>query len=358
MRRRARSRDARLALGGVAHKPWRGRQAEALLHRQAARRDELRGGGRRDRCASAKRHGHNAFKIELARRAIVRALRRPRGHAAVAADERIDKSSTMRYRHYVGTPISRVDGRAKVTGGASTPPSSPPPDLAYGCVVSSTIAKGRIAQIDTAAALAVPGVLAVITHENRPRCRWLDAATSDEVAPPGSPFRPLHDDEIHYSGQPVALVVAETFERALRRDAGARRVRRRGARRPTSERSAAQAYAPEGSATACRRRTPARRRRRRRSPTPPCRSKPTTAPGRAPQPDGAARHDRRLGRRRQAHPLRQDAVGRRTCSDYVCSVFGLAQDDVRVFALRRRRLRLGAAAAIPASSWRCWRRAS
>ena len=65
--------EARLALGGVAHKPWRDRQAEALLHGQGATRDTFR------RVAEvmlrdAKGFGHNDFKIELAKRAIVRAL--------------------------------------------------------------------------------------------------------------------------------------------------------------------------------------------------------------------------------------------------------------------------------------------
>jgi xanthine dehydrogenase YagS FAD-binding subunit len=66
-------KEARLALGGVAHKPWRDRQAEALLHGQGATRDNFR------RVAEAllrdaKGFGHNDFKVELAKRAIVRAL--------------------------------------------------------------------------------------------------------------------------------------------------------------------------------------------------------------------------------------------------------------------------------------------
>jgi xanthine dehydrogenase YagS FAD-binding subunit len=66
-------KEARLALGGVAHKPWRDRQAEALLQGKDATRDNFRPVAEallRD----AKGFGHNTFKIELARRAIVRAL--------------------------------------------------------------------------------------------------------------------------------------------------------------------------------------------------------------------------------------------------------------------------------------------
>jgi xanthine dehydrogenase YagR molybdenum-binding subunit len=115
---------------------------------------------------------------------------------------------------YIGTTQNRVDGRAKVTGEAKYAAEFEAPDLAYGIVVSSAIAKGRITSIDASAALAVPGVLQVFTHENRPRTAWFDRNFRDETAPPGSPFRPLYDDRIVYSGQPIALVVAEEFELA------------------------------------------------------------------------------------------------------------------------------------------------
>ena len=88
------------------------------------------------------------------------------------------------------------------------------PNLAYGYVVSSAIAKGRITHIDASEALKLPGVLQVFTHENAPSLAWFDRSYRDQIAPPGSPFRPLYDDKIQYSGQPVALVVAETFELA------------------------------------------------------------------------------------------------------------------------------------------------
>lgn len=122
-------------------------------------------------------------------------------------------SSTGRDR-FVGTPRSRVDGPAKVTGLAKYAGEFTAPGLLHGSVVSSAIARGRIAAIDSAAAEAVPGVAKVLTHANRPRTAWLDYNYQDAVAPPGSPFRALYDDKIHYSGQPVALVVAEDFETA------------------------------------------------------------------------------------------------------------------------------------------------
>ncbi|MCB5173954.1 xanthine dehydrogenase family protein molybdopterin-binding subunit [Microvirga lenta] len=113
---------------------------------------------------------------------------------------------------YIGTPQSRVDGRAKVTGEAKYAAEFDAPDLAYGIVVTSAIAKGRIKSVDTSAALAVAGVLQVFTHENRAKTAWFDRNFRDETAPPGSPFRPLYDDRVIYSAQPIALVVAEEFE--------------------------------------------------------------------------------------------------------------------------------------------------
>jgi xanthine dehydrogenase YagR molybdenum-binding subunit len=113
---------------------------------------------------------------------------------------------------YLGKPTSRVDGRAKVTGIAKYAAEYNVPGIAHGFVVSSAIAKGRIKRIDAGDALAVAGVLDVFTHEHRPKLASSDEKYKDEVAPAGSPFRPLYDDRIRFSGQPVALVVAEEFE--------------------------------------------------------------------------------------------------------------------------------------------------
>jgi xanthine dehydrogenase YagR molybdenum-binding subunit len=114
--------------------------------------------------------------------------------------------------NYIGQPISRVDGRAKVTGQAKYAGEYNVPNLAYGVVVSSTIAKGKITKIDASEALALDGVLQVFTHENVRHLTATDEDFHDEVAPPGSPFRPLQDGIIRFNGQPVAVVVAQTFE--------------------------------------------------------------------------------------------------------------------------------------------------
>src|SRR5262249_50079220 len=82
---------------------------------------------------------------------------------------------------YIGTPASRVDGRAKVTGTAKYAAEFNQPDLAYAAVVESTIPKGRITRIDTSNALRVSGVIDVLTHENRPFMAEAPEAWRDDV---------------------------------------------------------------------------------------------------------------------------------------------------------------------------------
>src|SRR5262245_52471259 len=114
---------------------------------------------------------------------------------------------------YIGNPISRADGRAKVTGAAKYAAEFNTPGLAYASVVSSTIAKGRILRIDTSAALSLKGVIDVLTHQHRPPMADTDQGYHDDVAPEdGSPFRPLYDGNIKFNGQPVAIVLAESSE--------------------------------------------------------------------------------------------------------------------------------------------------
>jgi xanthine dehydrogenase YagR molybdenum-binding subunit len=79
-------------------------------------------------------------------------------------------------------------------------------------VVTASIAKGRIQRINAEEALAVAGVLDVLTHANRGKLASSDDKYKDEVAPDGSPFRPFYDDQVRFNGQPIALVVAEEFE--------------------------------------------------------------------------------------------------------------------------------------------------
>src|SRR5712672_2311069 len=111
----------------------------------------------------------------------------------------------------VGQPISRVDARLKVAGGALYTADIPLAAAAHASIVYSTIANGRTVAIDTAAAEKAPGVLVVLTHENMPR---MNLVPWSHLRPQGQTYLPLQDDRIHYAGQPVAVVVAETRDQA------------------------------------------------------------------------------------------------------------------------------------------------
>ncbi|SFQ40461.1 xanthine dehydrogenase family protein molybdopterin-binding subunit [Hymenobacter arizonensis] len=115
----------------------------------------------------------------------------------------------------VGKPLNRVDGRDKVMGRAKYSAEYPIPGLTYGVLKTSDIAKGKIQNIDTSAAAKQPGVLAIFTHLNIPKLAVTpnDADGKKAIGAPMG-FMPLTSDVIHYAGQPVAVVVADTFERA------------------------------------------------------------------------------------------------------------------------------------------------
>jgi xanthine dehydrogenase YagR molybdenum-binding subunit len=114
----------------------------------------------------------------------------------------------------LGQSLDRVDGVLKVTGRARYAGEFPEAGLLHGSVVSSTIACGRVLNIDTSAALQVPGVVMVLDHRNRPKLASYDKEYDDADSAEGSPFRPLYNDRVLYSGQPLALVVAQTLELA------------------------------------------------------------------------------------------------------------------------------------------------
>ena len=114
----------------------------------------------------------------------------------------------------IGASISRVDGVAKVTGAAKYSAEYQVPDLLYGVAVVSAITRGRIVSIDEAAARSVPGVVDIVSHLNRPKHAWRNKNWKDELQIPGEPFKAFHDDAIRFNAQPIAVVVAETFEAA------------------------------------------------------------------------------------------------------------------------------------------------
>ena len=113
----------------------------------------------------------------------------------------------------IGQSLSRADGRLKVTGGARYTADIPVAGAAHAAIVHSTIANGRTVSIDTGTAEEAPGVIAVFTHRNMPRLNPTPKPWS-HLRPHGQGYLPLQDDRIHYAGQPIALVVADTLAQA------------------------------------------------------------------------------------------------------------------------------------------------
>ncbi len=107
--------------------------------------------------------------------------------------------------------MRRVDGLAKVTGQAKYAYEFELPNVAYGYLRTSDIAKGKISKLDVSEAEKAPGVLKVISHLNLPEMLKLKDRGEE---PDGAEFAPFRDAKIVFSGQPVALVVADTFEQA------------------------------------------------------------------------------------------------------------------------------------------------
>ena len=124
------------------------------------------------------------------------------------------KENFMKNTPSVGQSINRLEGHLKVTGQAKYAAEYDAPDLLYGYIVNSSITKGKIKTIDTSEIKKLEGVIEVFTHENKPSTAWFDFQYADMDAPPGTVFKPLKDNIIRYNGQPIALVVAQTFEMA------------------------------------------------------------------------------------------------------------------------------------------------
>jgi xanthine dehydrogenase YagR molybdenum-binding subunit len=112
-------------------------------------------------------------------------------------------------------PITRVDGKLKVTGGAKYFAEFDLPGLVYAVLACSTITRGTISSIDTKAAENAPGVLGVFTHLNMPAVPGWDTPPNNNNLPLGKQrYRILGNDQVLFNGQPIALVVADSFERA------------------------------------------------------------------------------------------------------------------------------------------------
>src|SRR5258707_8630286 len=114
-------------------------------------------------------------------------------------------SNALDAQGVVGKPFSRVDGRLKVTGGARYAYEMQQGNVLYGFVVEASIGKGTIRSIDTRAAEKAPGVILVLTHRNAPAQGTGNHREAHPV---------LTGPEVTRYGQPVAFVVAESFEQA------------------------------------------------------------------------------------------------------------------------------------------------
>ena len=127
-----------------------------------------------------------------------------------------DKPDPMIERKHglIGQPISRLDGPQKVQGRARFAAEFPMEGMVYAALVYSTIAKGGILRIETAAAEAAPGVVLVMTYRNAPRMKPMPLFMSSDKAAGGTDLPVMQDRRIHWNGEPVAVVLAETQEQA------------------------------------------------------------------------------------------------------------------------------------------------
>lgn len=112
----------------------------------------------------------------------------------------------------IGRPVDRVDGRAKATGAARFAAEHPYPRLAHAALVHATVSRGRITALHTDEASAVPRVVAVLTHLNAPPLKPAPRVTPLNLSSlvSGTSVNYLQTDEVHWDGQPIAVVVAET----------------------------------------------------------------------------------------------------------------------------------------------------
>ena len=114
----------------------------------------------------------------------------------------------------VGSAVARIDGPDKVRGQARFAAEVALDGMVYAALVYSTVVKGRIEGIDTSDAEQAPGVLLVMTHRNAPRMKATPLFMTKEKAAGGQDLPVFQDDRVHWNGQPVALVLADTQEQA------------------------------------------------------------------------------------------------------------------------------------------------
>lgn len=121
----------------------------------------------------------------------------------------------IQHKHgLIGAPVSRIDGSLKVRGAAPFAAEFPVTGMLYASVAFSTIARGRITSIKTAAAEAAPGVRLVMTFKNAPKIKPLPIFNSKPKAAGPTDLPIMQDDSIHWNGETIAVVLAETQEQA------------------------------------------------------------------------------------------------------------------------------------------------
>ncbi|MFF7260808.1 xanthine dehydrogenase family protein molybdopterin-binding subunit [Streptomyces sp. NPDC008159] len=112
----------------------------------------------------------------------------------------------------IGQPLDRVDGGVKTTGAAKFAAEHFYPGLTHAVLVHATVSRGRITALHTDEASAVPGVVAVLTHLNAPAMKPAPKPGLFNLTAvySGTSVNYLQSDEVHWEGQPIAVVVAET----------------------------------------------------------------------------------------------------------------------------------------------------
>ena len=162
-------------------------------------------------------------KADLAKQAAQGLLLRTMMKAVALAPDRLmpgNKPDPLiaRETDTIGASVSRLDGPDKVRGQATFAAEFRLDGMAYAALAFSTIGKGRIVELDIAAAETSPGILLVMTYRNAPRMRpmpmALDPTKLDFKASGGDNLPVMQDESIHWNGQPIAVVLAETQEQA------------------------------------------------------------------------------------------------------------------------------------------------
>jgi xanthine dehydrogenase YagR molybdenum-binding subunit len=114
----------------------------------------------------------------------------------------------------IGTQVSRVDGPLKVKGAAPFAAEVTLDGMVYAALAFSTVAKGRIASLDTSAAENAPGVVLVMSHHNAPKMAPIPYFMQAPKSAAGDNLKVMQDDRIHWNGQPIAVILAQTQEQA------------------------------------------------------------------------------------------------------------------------------------------------